>query len=527
MVTDNQIFLCIGDNSSKDAWGHKLSEKYALENRITFRGEITNIKQVLEPGCYHTGTYRLEIYDLINLAKKVDRIILLDQSQEQYSHPDIFGSTFKFLHHLIKLGIEIKVLNPENFEIISYWTNLFKKNKSFCIFPWIYHGGYDGHHTTCYLDYTPQTKINEITDWQKDKNFVKIRQKMLNGEKREGCKTCYNVEQEYGFNSARIQESIKWATELKLKSTDDLKKITKPVYYEVRPTTKCNVMCRTCEPNYSHLIEKEREQITDQKLLTLYPKKSWYGMTDFPKDIDHIRRIYVAGGEPTVQPSLYDFLRKCIKENKTDFHFRINTNAVKISNPLIDLFGHFKGLGFSCSIDGIPKINDYIRWGTNTSKVIENIHRLGIKHPISFVSVISIYNIDTLGETMKFFDTEFPRADIQLNLANFSRVSRKKSASKVLDPFNHPNTEKVIRSLELAKTSKCYWHSERTTTTFVDALYDHYTKPHLINKNVLKDFFYYNDALDRFRNSKLSDYIPELESCRSLVQHDMTINNTV
>jgi hypothetical protein len=128
---------------------------------------------------------------------------------------------------------------------------------------------------------------------------------------------------------------------------------------------------------------------------------------------------------------------------------------------------------------------------------------------------------------MKFFDTEFPRADIQLNLANFSRVSRKKSASKVLDPFNHPNTEKVIRSLELAKTSKCYWHSERTTTTFVDALYDHYTKPHLINKNVLKDFFYYNDALDRFRNSKLSDYIPELESCRSLVQHDMTINNTV
>ena len=71
MVTDKQIFLCIGDNSSKDAWGHKLSEKYALENEITFRGEITTGDQDLEPGCYHTGTYRLEVYDLIKLAKKV------------------------------------------------------------------------------------------------------------------------------------------------------------------------------------------------------------------------------------------------------------------------------------------------------------------------------------------------------------------------------------------------------------------------------------------------------------------------
>jgi sulfatase maturation enzyme AslB (radical SAM superfamily) len=271
------------------------------------------------------------------------------------------------------------------------------------------------------------------------------------------------------------------------------------------------------------LIEKEREQITDPKLLTLYPKKSWEGMTDFPEDIDHIRRIYVAGGEPTVQPTLYKFLRKCIKQNKTDFHFRINTNAVKVNNTLLELFGHFKQLGFSCSIDGIPGVNDYIRWGTNTEKVIKNIHRLGIKHPISFVSVVSIYNIDTLGETMKFFDTEFPRADIQLNFADFSRVSREKSASKVLDPYNHPNTEKVIRSLELAKTTKCYWHSERTTKSLVDSLFDYYTNPHEIDQDKLKDFFYYNDALDRFRNTKLGDYIPDLEVYRSHIQHD--VNN--
>ena len=66
-------------------------------------------------------------------------------------------------------------------------------------------------------------------------------------------------------------------------------------------------MCRTCEPNYSHLIEKEAEKITDNYLKTIYPAKTWDEMTNFPSNIDQIRRLYVAGGEPTVSPELYNF----------------------------------------------------------------------------------------------------------------------------------------------------------------------------------------------------------------------------
>jgi hypothetical protein len=33
----------------------------------------------------------------------------------------------------------------------------------------------------------------------------------------------------------------------------------------------------------------------------------------------------------------------------------------------------------------------------------------------------------------------------------------------------------------------------------------------------LKEFFSYNDKLDKLRNVALNDYIPELETCRALI----------
>ena len=512
---NNEKILCLGDNSSADAWGQKLTTKYALEHQITFRGVLTDVNQALKLGCYHTGPHSLQIADIIKISKKFNRIVLLDQTQEQYSHSDIFVSMFRLLNFLEKNRIVVEILNPINFNTIRYWEDLITNNKSFCIMPWIYHGGYGGYHTTCMMSREPQTKINEISNWQEDENFVNIRQKMLNGEKiKKNCRACYKNE-DINELSTRQNDTIKWVTELKLKSIDDLKKITKPIYYEIRATNKCNIMCRTCDPNYSHLIENESKQITDNYLKTIYPFKEWNEMTDFPEDIDHIHRIYVSGGEPTVQSQLYNFLRKCIEKNQTFFYFRINTNAVKINNTLIELFKKFTNLGFSCSLDGIPMINDYIRWGTDTKKVIENIHRLHENHQIAFISVVSMYNVATIGELMKFFDDEFPYAVLQLQKAG--------SPHDMMLPFNHPDHVRVLKSLELAKTTKCYWHSERGTKSIIDALHDHYVKQPEVDKDKLSKFFYYNDSLDRFRKSKLSDYIPDLEACRSYIDNKYII----
>ena len=41
----------------------------------------------------------------------------------------------------------------------------------------------------------------------------------------------------------------------------------------------------------------------------------------------NLKKLYVAGGEPTAMPEFYMFLDKCIGLKQTDFEFVINTNA--------------------------------------------------------------------------------------------------------------------------------------------------------------------------------------------------------
>jgi sulfatase maturation enzyme AslB (radical SAM superfamily) len=97
-------------------------------------------------------------------------------------------------------------------------------------------------------------------------------------------------------------------------------------------------MCRMCDDKHSHLIEEEN------KKLGLPPLDEQWRYQDFPYDkinFDTVKRIYWAGGEPTVMPEFYAFLRRCIDQKQTNFDLCIGTNGMKISNTLIALLKEF------------------------------------------------------------------------------------------------------------------------------------------------------------------------------------------
>jgi sulfatase maturation enzyme AslB (radical SAM superfamily) len=82
-----------------------------------------------------------------------------------------------------------------------------------------------------------------------------------------------------------------------------------------------------CTPTSSHLIGREYKKIN---LVSKIPPKerSDFSMVNFT----NLKKLYVAGGEPTAMTEFYDFLDLCIEQNKTDFEFLVNTNATKLSN---------------------------------------------------------------------------------------------------------------------------------------------------------------------------------------------------
>ena len=66
--------LCLGDNTSAEAWAHRLASEFAQKNNLIFRGAIIETDQNFENGCYHIGPGSLQQTDIIYISKKFNRI---------------------------------------------------------------------------------------------------------------------------------------------------------------------------------------------------------------------------------------------------------------------------------------------------------------------------------------------------------------------------------------------------------------------------------------------------------------------
>jgi hypothetical protein len=492
---DNVKVLCLGNNSTDT---HEQTTRLAHQSNHVNMGLITTNTIINDDGYYHTSVFDLSSAEIKELLVQFNKLIMLDQPIDQWTHPDAFYLTAKIVDDAEDLILVSRLVETSH---INFFEEFVEKNKSFCIFPFIELLVNNGNTTVCCRSNTPITKINEITDWATDSNYKEIREKMLTGELvPEHCSSCYNYESK-GIKSARQQETVEWANRLGLKTLDDLlflPVMQSPSYYEVRPSNICNLQCRMCGPASSNLIEKE------YTLLGWHDPKNKIDYTGFEFiKFDNLKKLYVAGGEPTAMIELYDFMQFCIDQNRTDFEFIINTNANKINKKFLELSDNFSNLQFIISIDGFMRINDYVRWLSDWDTIIENSKRLSINHKISFNITVSLYTISRLNQLLEFIDVNFPKMIVHCTIAE--------SQNDILSPYNYPNWEEIAINLSGIKHLNCY-KNDRLLQSFIDGMIDANPKK---DSNKLKQFFEFNDMLDRSRNVKLVDYISELDKFRT------------
>ena len=481
----------------------------AKTNNSVNHGLIADESFVPElPGYYHTSIIDLSFGAIVALAKNFDIIRFLDQPSSQWSHWKLLLSSYKLMVELDRLRYCTVYKDNANIKKYTTFDNIFETNKSFCIYPWINMIEEGGNLVACARSNKKIIPLKELDNWQTNSEYTKIREKMLKGETMpDRCSRCYNYE-EKGIESYRIFESKEWISKLNIESFDDLHKITQPYYYEIRLSNKCNIMCRSCKPEYSHLIEKEFKTHG-----IIYPAPQTYGYSSLDlvniNTISPKTRIYLTGGEPTVMSEVLTFMRNCIDAGKTDFDFTLGTNAVSLSNKFLELSDHFTNMNFSVSLDGYGKINDYWRSGSDWETVIRNTKLLESRgHTISINTVPGIYNVTNLHLLFEFLDQEFPHAGVYLQINRLP----------IQSAFNHPNSQLVVESMEKCRQTKIYYSDGKSNRTCIDSLYDHYSKDPKCNLKDLQDFFEYNDRLDFIRGVYLKDYIPELEACRSYLR---------
>jgi sulfatase maturation enzyme AslB (radical SAM superfamily) len=319
------------------------------------------------------------------------------------------------------------------------------------------------------------------------------------------CGGCYGSEKQ-GIVSARLSETTEWVYRLGIKNLNDLNTIKKPALYDIRPSNKCNLTCRICSPDDSHLIEKEYK-----KLKLMMPIKTTVNIDKHQSDsfdlieFDNIKKLQVAGGEPTIMPEFFAFLEKCIATGNTDFEINVTTNGTNLSDRLKKLVKQFKDFSWVFSIDGYNELNYYSRYPSDWSKIVDNWHyHRSQTTPITVNTTISIYNIDSLDVLFRWIDKEFPNTLISCNNVHNPAY---------LNPLLFPDRIAALRSLEQVMQTNCYKNNKILSST-IDSLYQQFVHRTEINQPLLKEFFKFNDLLDQNRKIYLKDFVPNLDRHR-------------
>lgn len=498
--------LCLGNNGTNtDRHVSLLSDSISSKNN----GLVDSpIYVPSAEGFYHTSLADMSLGDILNVAKNFTKIVFLDQPYDEWTSWKLLLSTYKLCVELEANGHIVEYKNNKNIAQLQYFEDLVKTNKSFCIYPWINFIEEQGKNVLCAR--SSQQKVcnrqDAMDNWPSAGDYPDIRNKMLTGIKVEDhCNYCYELEAK-GIESYRQFETKDWAAKLNLKTIEDVKKLTYPHYYEIRLSNKCNLMCRGCKPEWSHLIAREFSEHNINFPLKQVLEYSSLDVVDI-STLNSRSRVYLTGGEPTVMSEVYQFMRECAKRGNTSFDFTLGTNAQAITPAFVKLCQPFTNMNFAVSLDGYGKVNDYWRWNSHWDTIIRNVKLLEQNgHNISINIVPGIYNVTNLHLLYEFLDKEFPMAGMYLQINHNPWQSA----------FNHPNRDLVIESMTKCQQTNMYLTDGKSNRTTIDSIKRHYQERKSFDQVALGEFFKYNDKLDKARGSKLGDYIPELEECRSL-----------
>jgi len=135
-------------------------------------------------------------------------------------------------------------------------------------------------------------------------------------------------------------------------------------FVDVRYDPTCNLKCKTCGPHSSTLWQKEK----GIKIAVNDENNSYLNEVD--KTI--LKKVYLAGGEPTYIKGYLDFLEELFTVNPL-CEVIINTNLKKLPDAWKEIIKKFNNLTVICSCDAIETLGTYVRYPLGWTEFEENV----------------------------------------------------------------------------------------------------------------------------------------------------------
>jgi sulfatase maturation enzyme AslB (radical SAM superfamily) len=188
----------------------------------------------------------------------------------------------------------------------------------------------------------------------------------------------------------------------------------------------CNLKCITCTPiNSSQLAIEVKNPVLKKKYTSIHKKEPI--KTEFLKkmltdaNISSLR-IEILGGEPLINPAVYNFLDWLIEQPYASSTWvNLTSNGTTFDDRFVKYIKHFRLFSLQLSVDGIENTFEYIRFGAKFStlkEVTDKFYQLRIpyseKFGLSFNYTLSWMNALHIEDFFNWVNTNYP--DVQHTL---------------------------------------------------------------------------------------------------------------
>ena len=353
--------------------------------------------------------------------------------------------------------------------------------------------------------------VDNLQDvWNKDVTRKEINNALNAGIRHDNCRLCWDAE-DAGVKSIR---QVVNDTFPNIKPLD-----AQPRIAILKPGNLCNFACRTCNVEATNqlyeldyqLRDKPSNKIKDMESIRANKKlsytdyiktfesqrKSFHKDNDFWKVMDNwsqgIVHYALFGGEPFVMKPLFDMLDNSYKSgHSTKQDLYISTNVSIWSEKYVEIIKSFGSVLIGLSIDAIGNQFEYMRHPGKWDKIKTNILKFvelrknfpHIKLKVSATcNPFNIYYLDELYDFFKELDIPVDVHLIQIPECYDIRILPQSVKDAITKKHSHRE--------DLAHVLK-FLNSKMNDAD----LY-------------LKDFIYITKGIDKIRNEKFSDAMPE------------------
>lgn len=393
----------------------------------------------------------------------------------------------------------------------------FDTGKHFCVLPWIHmHVWANGNTYPCCLS-TYEYKVGNTNKksfkelWNSEK-MCAMRKNMLDDKPTEGCKKCYDIEENNGV-SMRMNTNKSFSHHIERKELTNRDGSVDDVfmsYMDIRFSNICNFKCRSCGPEFSSLwyddaIAQGRWSSKESKIFRVKDTitELWDDMNQW---IDTVEQIYFAGGEPLIMDEHYKILEHLIEIGRTDIKISYNTNLSKLkykSKDVIELWKHFEYVTVGASLDDSGARAELMRSGTKWKDIISNRKRILEEVPhvkFSLTPTVSVFNVQ---HCIDFLDEWIYNGLVDTNHIEINTLVHPDFLSaQILPESVRKETQNKIREFLIRHNMQDNdnYSSFTSLVSFLDN-----DKQHL-----LPNYIAYNDRLDTMRNESVMATFPEL-----------------